>query len=87
MVRGNGGLLMGWKIGEIHEAPAGSITGYGFGILDNYGAPLVSFAYPSRLRAFNARSALLDALKDAVTISSPRGAPFQKHRDGAHQKR
>ena len=30
------GLLMSWKIGEIHEAPAGSITGYGFGILDNY---------------------------------------------------
>jgi hypothetical protein len=87
MVRGNGGLLMSWKIGNIHEAPAGSITGYGFGILDSYGAPLVSFAYPSRLRACNARNALLEALKDAVTISSPRGVPFQKHRDTAYQKR
>jgi hypothetical protein len=82
-----GGLLMSWKIGEIHEAPGGSTTGYGFGILDNYGAPLVSFAYPSRLRAFNARSALLEALKDAVTISSPRGVPFQKHRQPLHEKR
>ncbi|MGD9614094.1 MAG: hypothetical protein AB7H90_07775 [Alphaproteobacteria bacterium] len=79
---------MSWKIGEIQETPAaGSITSYGFGILDNYGAPLVSFAYPSRLRAFNARTALLEALKDAVTISSPRGAPFQKHRAAAHQRR
>ena len=85
--QGNGGLLMSWRIGEIQETPAGSITGYGFGILDNYGAPLVSFAYPSRLRAFNARNALLEALKDAVTISSPRGTPFQKHRDAVHQKR
>src|SRR5689334_25238076 len=82
-----GGLLMSWKIGEIQETSAGSITGYGFGILDTYGAPLVSFAYPSRLRAFTARTALLEALKDAVTISSPRGAPFQKHRDAAPQKR
>lgn len=78
---------MSWRVGEIQETPDGSSTGYGFGILDNYGAPLVSFAYPSRLRAFNARSALLEALKDAVTISSPRGAPFQKHRDAQHQKR
>lgn len=78
---------MSWKIGEIQEAPVGSITGYGFGILDIYGAPLVSFAYPSRLRAFNARTALLEALKDAVTISSSRGAPFQRHRDTAQQKR
>jgi hypothetical protein len=78
---------MSWKIGEIQETPAGPMMGYGFGILDNYGAPLVSFAYPSRLRAFNARSALLEALKDAVTISSPRGAPFQKHRDAAKRKR
>jgi hypothetical protein len=78
---------MSWKIGEIQETPAGSIASYGFGILDNYGAPLVSFAYPSRLRAFNARTALLEALRDAVTISSPRGAPFQKHRDAAHHKR
>jgi hypothetical protein len=78
---------MSWKIGEIQETPAGSSTGYGFGILDSYGAPLVSFAYPSRLRAFNARSALLEALKDAVTISSPRGAPFQKHRDAANRGR
>lgn len=78
---------MSWKIGEIQETPAGPTTGYGFGILDSYGAPLVSFAYPSRLRAFNARSALLEALKDAVTISSPRGGPFQKHRDAVHPKR
>ena len=78
---------MSWRIGEIQETSAGPITGYGFGILDNYGAPLVSFAYPSRLRAFNARSALLEALKDAVTISSPRGAPFQKHRNAAPRQR
>jgi hypothetical protein len=78
---------MSWKIGEIQETPAGSITGYGFGILDTYGAPLVSFAYPSRLRAFTARAALLEALKDAITISSPWGAPFQTHRDPAHPRR
>jgi hypothetical protein len=78
---------MSRKIGKIHETSAGSITGYGFGIPDSYGAPLVSFAYPSRLRAFTARTALLEALRDAVTISSPRGAPFQKHREAAPPRR
>lgn len=78
---------MSWRIGEIQETPAGSSTGYGFGILDNYGAPLVSFSYPSRLRAFTARTALFEALKDAVSISSPRGTPFQKHREAAAQRR
>ena len=59
----------------------------GSGILDDYGAPLVSFRVPEPIEGVQRRSALLEALKDAVTISSPRGAPFQKHRDVAHQKR
>jgi hypothetical protein len=60
------------RLGEVQSTDLGNLVGFGFNILNENGAPIVTFGYRDSTDAEKAWALVERAISNAVLIAAPR---------------